>query len=348
VFGWALNPGMGWSTVASTFSANPRLGAGADVLSVRGLCREYPPKRAGLQPVVANDHLTLTVGRGEIVALLGPNGAGKSTFLKQVAGQLRPTSGEITVAGVDMVEEPRKAKETLSIVPQECSPSGSYTVEEFVLLFGRLKGLPHSEAPVRVREVLEEAGLASERLTLIRHLSGGYKRRVLIAAAMAGLQPKLMLLDEPTTGLDPEARRSVWKVVHQLRERGLGILLTTHYIEEAEALADRLVIIDAGRFIAMGSVREIRDRLPFRGRIEIRDLDRLPPALRQRAEALTTRWSTAFRGPSLVRLHVEDPFAPETVEALRQLVAMGVYATLGPSSLEDAYIALLGHEKVGP
>ncbi|MCI4363507.1 MAG: ABC transporter ATP-binding protein, partial [Thermoplasmata archaeon] len=238
---------------------------GSPVLDVRELTKAYKPRTRRAVPTLANDHLTLTVGRGEIVALLGPNGAGKTTLLRQIAGQLLPDSGSISVAGVDMVAEPLAAKERLSVIPQECSTIESITARETVLCFGRIKGMERATARARTDEILAEVGLTSEADKLVRELSGGYKRRVLIAIAMAAPSAELLLLDEPTTGLDPEARRAVWKVILALKRRGLSILLTTHYIEEAEYLADRVVVIHQGVFVVHGRVEEIRASLPHQG-----------------------------------------------------------------------------------
>ena len=240
--------------------AGPPLPAGrsqADiVLSARGVSKRYRPRSAHGQIVVANDGLDLTVHRGEIVALLGPNGAGKSTFLRQVAGQLLPSSGEIAVGGVDMVARPELAKRHLSVIPQECEPLSNLTAEEHVRYFSRIKSSNTRLSDERVEGILTTVGLLGQRKKLVRELSGGYKRRVLIAVALAGDSPDLLLLDEPTTGLDPEARRSVWNVIELLKTEGRGVLLTTHYIEEAEVLADQIVIINDGRFVARGSVDE--------------------------------------------------------------------------------------------
>ena len=312
------------------------------VLEVDRLRKTYRARRRGQVETVANADLSLEVHAGEVVALLGPNGAGKSTFLRQVAGQLLPSSGGIRVAGIDLVADPRAAKELLSAIPQECQPIGTLTVEEEVRGFGLIKGLPRDQAAAEVDRILRAVGLDAERTKLVRELSGGFKRRLLIAIAMAGARPRLMLLDEPTTGLDPESRRDVWKVVHDLRAAGLGILLTTHYIEEAEYLADRVVIIHGGRFVAEGTVAELRTRLPFRGRVDIRELDRLSAEGARGVAECARTWRTAFRSEAYLRFEVPDPFAPETIAALARLTSLGVPATLSSASLEDAYLAVVG------
>ncbi|HEV2317779.1 MAG TPA: ABC transporter ATP-binding protein [Thermoplasmata archaeon] len=311
------------------------------VLEVERLNKAYRGRR-GRPPTPANTELTLRVHAGEIVALLGPNGAGKSTFLKQIAGQLLPDSGTIRVGGVDMIAHPRRAKEHVSVTPQECQPILSLTASEQVRTFGRIKGWNRAQADLGVPRVLEAVGLTGEAHKVVRDLSGGYKRRLLIAIAMAGSPTRLMLLDEPTTGLDPEARRAVWKVVHRLRAEGLGILLTTHYIDEAEYLADRVVVMHEGRFALSGTVEQIRARLPFRGRIDVRDVDRLSPGARAQVDDLARRGRVAFRSEGFVRIELAEPFSPETMSSLAALHRMGAAATLAPVSLEDAYLSVVG------
>ena len=321
------------------FDAIPRTAeARPVVLRVEGLTREY---RGRTGTKLANQRIDLTVRAGEIVALLGPNGAGKTTLLRQVAGQLLPTSGRIEVAGVDMVRTPVRAKRFLSVIPQECEPRRDLTPAEHVRLFALLKG-DRRDVAGEVDRILAETGLAEHRNKLVRELSGGLRRRVLIAMALAGASTQLLLLDEPTTGVDPEGRRSVWRLIDGLRSRQLGILLTTHYIEEAEYLADRVVVVDDGRAIAEGTVEEIRNRLPYRGRLEIRGLDHLTPEAAALVSELERRYRIGLRIGNSERLEIPDPFHNGVVGDLARLTACEVPATLSPVSLEDAYLALVG------
>ena len=311
------------------------------VLRVERLSKTYRSRRGDK---LANDRIDLRVHAGEIVALLGPNGAGKTTLLRQVAGQLIPSGGRIEVAGVDMVHHPLLAKTFTSVIPQECQPKFDLTVWEHVRYFARLKGVGRPDAGAVTDRLLEETGLTAYRDKLVRDLSGGLRRRVLIAVALAGGSTRLLLLDEPTTGVDPEARRSVWRVIDGLRARGLAILLTTHYIEEAEYLADRIVIVNGGRSVAEGSVDEIRGRLPYRGRLEIRGLDHLTPSARGVVDDLERRFRVGVRVGNYERLEIPDPFRSEIVAELARLTAAGVPAILAPVSLEDAYLAMVGAE----
>lgn len=319
-------------------------GSAEVLLEVQGLHKTYRARRRGAKEVVANVGISLKVHAGEVVAVLGPNGAGKSTFLKQVGGQLLPTKGSIRVCGVDIVAEPERAKHVLSVIPQECTPYASLTVEEHVRLFAVIKGMETARAREETASILDRVGLTEHRNKLIRELSGGLKRRVLIGVALAGPSVRLLLLDEPTTGLDPEARREVWKVIAGLRDQGRGVLLTTHYIEEAEVLADRVVVIAEGKVLAEGTPDEIQARAGSRGRLDIFNFDRLPPAARTFVEQLKARWPPTQEREDRLRLSVPDPFAASTIAELARLTDLGVRASLSPASLEDAYPAITGVE----
>lgn len=311
------------------------------VLEVSRLTKIY---RGRMGNLVANDAIDLTVRSGEIVALLGPNGAGKTTLLRQVAGQLLPTGGRVLVSGVDMVHHPLRAKQFLSVIPQECQPKRELTVVEHVRYFALLKD-GGVDVDAEVDQLLRETGLSEHRDLLVRELSGGLRRRVLIAVALAGATTRLLLLDEPTTGVDPEARRSVWRLIDRLRSRRIGILLTTHYIEEAEYLADRVVVINGGRRVAEGTVEEIRQRLPYRGRLEIRGIDHLTPASRELVRSLERKYRVAARFGNVERLEIPDPFLDSVVADLAELTHSGALATLSPVSLEDAYLSMVGSEE---
>ncbi len=308
------------------------------VLRVRHLSKTYSSRRGDK---VANDRIDLSVRPGEILALLGPNGAGKTTLLRQIAGQLVPTEGSIEVAGIDMVRHPLQAKEFISVIPQECEPKLNLSVEEHVRFFALLKGAPPGSIRADTAALLRATGLESYQRKLIRELSGGLRRRVLIAVALAGPRVRLLLLDEPTTGVDPEARRSVWQLIDGLRARRIAILLTTHYIEEAEYLADHVAIVNGGRVVAEGTVDQIRDRLPYRGRLEVRGLDHLTPAGRLGMDAVERKYPTTFRTGNTERLRVGDPFEAEVVREVAELNALGVGASLAPVTLEDAYLSLV-------
>ncbi len=206
--------------------------------------------------LVANEDISMTVNEGEIVALLGPNGAGKTTLVKQIYGELSPNKGEIKVLGKKPTD--RQIKKLLGVIPQECEPYGDLTVWDNIYYMGRLKGVSKEVIKNRGEELLKRLDLSSKRNTLARDLSGGLKRRVLIAMALIN-DPKLLILDEPTTGLDPEARREVWEILIDMKREGRSMLLTTHYLDEAERLADRIYFLSR-RIIVEGTPAEIKEK----------------------------------------------------------------------------------------
>ena len=218
----------------------------------------------------ANRGISLEVRRGEVVAIVGPNGAGKTTFLRQLTTELRPTSGSIGVFGVDVVAEPERAKRAMGITPQESGVFERLTVREHFELFARLKRLSKREARESAREVIAELGLSAETNKKVGALSGGQRRRILIGLALLG-RPPLLVLDEPTTGLDPSSRRAVWAVIRQAVSAGATVILSTHYMEEAERLSDRVGIIAQGRLIAFGELEELLGHLERSYRLSYRD-----------------------------------------------------------------------------
>ncbi len=231
---------------------------------VRDLVKVY---RDGTE---ANRGISLEVRRGEVVAIVGPNGAGKTTFLRQLTTELLPTAGSVSVFGVDAVADPERAKRAMGITPQEAGVFERLTVREHFELFARLKHLSKREAREAAREVIEELGLSAETNKNVGALSGGQRRRILIGLALLG-RPPLLVLDEPTTGLDPSSRRAVWSVIRRAVAVGATVILSTHYMEEAERLSDRIGVIAAGRLIAFGTLDELLARLDRSYRLSYRD-----------------------------------------------------------------------------
>jgi ABC-2 type transport system ATP-binding protein len=207
------------------------------VIDVRGLRKRY----GGVEAVRGVD---LRVGRGQIVAVLGPNGAGKTTLLEILEGHRRRDSGEVAVLGFDPESSPRELRERIGIVPQETAVEPVLTVRETVALYAAAYSHPRP-----VEEVIGLVGLDGEGDARVSSLSGGQQRRLDLAIGIAG-DPELLFLDEPTTGFDPSARRRSWELIHSLGSLGKTVLLTTHYMEEAQRLADRVVVIAAGRIVA--------------------------------------------------------------------------------------------------
>jgi len=202
------------------------------------------------------DHLTLSIEQGEIFGLLGPNGAGKSTTIKMICGLLRCDQGEIEVDGEPVSRHPLSVKAKIGIVPQEIALYEQLTAAENLRFFGRLYGLRGKRLQERVEEALEFTGLTGSRNERPAALSGGMKRRLNIACAIVH-QPKLIIMDEPTVGIDPQSRNHILESVRELNRRGATIIYTSHYMEEVEAIGTRIGILDHGRLIALGTVRDL-------------------------------------------------------------------------------------------
>lgn len=214
------------------------------------------------QTTRALDGVSLQVTRGAVFALLGPNGAGKTTFVRIIATQLIPSGGSAKVLGNDVVKAPQLVRRSIAVVPQEGRPSLLVTPYEHVVTYLVCRGVPYDAARKRADDTLESLGLTTYRDTICANLSGGLRQRVLIAMAMSS-EAELLLLDEPTIGLDPVARVEVWNLLRKYLETGKTILLTTHYMDEAEELADFLAIINKGKLASVGTPSEIRKRLDF-------------------------------------------------------------------------------------
>jgi len=209
----------------------------------------------------AVDHLSFEVEEGEIFGLLGPNGAGKTTFISMVTTLEEPTSGEIEIFGHSVLKEPQVTASLMGVVPQELVSSGYFTVEELLDFHSGLYGVRNNQG--WIDHILERLGLSAQRSSMCRMLSGGMKRRLLIAKALVH-KPKLILLDEPTAGVDIDLRADLWDFILDLNRGGATILLTTHYLEEAEQLCDRVGIIDRGRLRKVGGTKELISELTTR------------------------------------------------------------------------------------
>jgi ABC-2 type transport system ATP-binding protein len=247
------------------------------VISVRGLRRSY-----GATEAVAG--IDLQVSRGEIFAFLGPNGAGKTTTVEILEGFRTRSAGEVSVLGVDPAQAGGAWRDRVGAVLQESQPEPGLTVRECLKLYAG-----YYRAPRAIAETIELVGLEEKAEALAERLSGGQRRRLDVALALVG-DPELIFLDEPTTGFDPSARRNAWGVISGLRELGKTVLLTTHYMDEAENLADRIAVIAAGRIVAEGTPETLggRQRMDARLRFTLPDglsVDALPDALRRLAQS---------------------------------------------------------------
>ncbi len=223
------------------------------MVSLRRLTKSYGA-------VLAVDDLNLDVQAGEVFALLGPNGAGKTTVLRMIITILRPTAGEVRIAGIDVAAEPERARQMFGYVPQERAVDRSLTAREHLQLFGDLYHLSPREARTRAESLLSLMDLSGRADQTVGKFSGGMKKRLEIACGLMH-RPRLLVLDEPTLGLDVEGRARIWDLIRRMRSDGITILLSTNYLDEADQLCDRVAILDGGRLRAVGSPAELKASL---------------------------------------------------------------------------------------
>ena len=301
------------------------------ILSIEGVSKTYASGVQALQPI------DLTINRGEIFALLGPNGAGKTTLIGIVCGTVRLSSGRVIADGADTVAQYRQARAKIGLVPQEISTDSFETVWDTVRFSRGLFGLPRNDA--YLEKVLKDLSLWDKRDAKIQTLSGGMKRRVMIAKALSH-EPSILFLDEPSAGVDVELRRDMWAMVRNLRQAGVTVILTTHYIEEAEEMADRVGVINKGRLILVEEKATLMKRFGAR-KLTLQLTQPLPaidPSLDDFALSLEDE------GHRLV--YAFDGAAENTgvSRLLRRLEALGVdYKDLHTeqSSLEDIFVSLV-------
>ncbi|MFD5147893.1 ABC transporter ATP-binding protein [Streptomyces sp. NPDC058401] len=271
-----------------------------NAVEVRGLRKQYGA-------VTAVDGLDLTIRRGEVFGLLGPNGAGKSTTVEILQGHRARDGGEVSVLGADPARAGRAWRSRVGIVWQDESAPAELTVRETVGHFARYYPAPRDPA-----EVIALVGLEHKRDERVKGLSGGQRRRLDVALGVIG-DPELLLLDEPTTGFDPAARRQFWELIRQLADGGTTVLLTTHYLEEAEALADRLAVIARGRVVAEGVPAELRTRFGSGATVEWTDPDGTPRSIAtgtptRTVTELAARFDGEIPGLKIARPTLEDVY----------------------------------------
>jgi len=228
----------------------------ASIVEVRNLQKRYPLARGAKQGMLAVKDVTLTLERGEIFSLLGPNGAGKTTLISMMSGLLTPTAGDVWIDGHSIVKAPVAAKKLIGVVPQEIALYPQLSARQNLDFFGKLYGLSGTELAHRCDEVLDFIGLKDRQNERIESYSGGMKRRVNIGVGLLH-RPQLVFMDEPTVGIDPQSRRNILDTVKVLNQQGLTVLYTTHYMEEAQELSNRVGIFDHGELIACGTQNEL-------------------------------------------------------------------------------------------
>jgi ABC-2 type transport system ATP-binding protein len=220
------------------------------------------------EDVTAVDGLSLRVEKGELFGLLGPNGAGKTTTVNALSCLLKPTSGSISVGGYDVEKRPDEVKKLIGVCPQDTAVFSYLTGRENVELFGNLHAMPKEKLKKRADELLEKMGLASDAKRRVGKYSGGMRRRINLIMALVH-DPEIAFLDEPTVGMDPQSRRAVWDFIKELKKQNKTVILTTHYMEEAEELCDRVGIIDYGKLIALGAPEQLKAKFEAKNLEEV-------------------------------------------------------------------------------
>ena len=291
--------------------------------------------------LVAVDHVDLRIESGTVFSLLGPNGAGKTTMVRMLATLSAPTSGTATVCGHDVVREADAVRSAISMTGQFAALEDNLTARENLLLMARLRGYGKAAAARQVDALIDRFDIGEFRDKLIKAVSGGQRRRVDLAASLV-VQPKLLVLDEPTTGLDPRSRQVVWSTVRDLVDEGVTVLLTTQYLDEADALADTIVLIDHGRTVAAGTPSDLKARIGDQ-RVDVvavdgAGLDGLVAALSGRFEVDVVR----------VRRTISVPAPDEIADLAEVAAAVGASGipideiALRRPTLDDAFLALTG------
>jgi lipooligosaccharide transport system ATP-binding protein len=295
-------------------------GPAPSAIRLRGVVKRF----GGLTAV---DGLDLDVPLGSCVGLLGPNGAGKSTTMKALTAQVIADEGELTVLGHTLPGDSKQARAEMGVVPQLDNLDISLSVEQNLLVFTHLYRVPKRDRAAAIDRALGIANLTDRRTSKVDQLSGGMRRRLLIARALLH-QPRLVLLDEPTVGLDPQVRQELWALIDRLRSEGVSILMSTHYIEEAERLCDQVTIMSHGKAVAVGSPRALIDEHAGPEAVEVYGS---PARLAEvEAEARGHGWATRRTGTSVAVLHVDG--------------ADGFDGDRRTTNLEDVFVLLTGEE----
>jgi len=305
------------------------------LLKVEGLVKAFGVIRAV-------DSVRFEVRPGEIYGLLGPNGAGKTTTISIISGLLKPDAGEVTVAGAPFWSDPQRAKSIMGVVPQELALYEELTGRENLEFWGRIAGLTAGDARSRAGDLLEALSLTDRAKDALKTYSGGMKRRINLGCALLH-RPQLLLLDEPTVGIDPQARLNILEFIHRLRASGTGILYTTHYLEEAETLCDRIGIIDHGQVLAEGSLSELQERLGG---------DRLFVLEADFKNALPDTWEKFHQGFRVIQkserqLVVAAIGKRDPADCLKDLLDLPVRVenvTLKRPNLNDVFLQLTGRD----
>jgi lipooligosaccharide transport system ATP-binding protein len=304
------------------------MSAGAPLIHARGLVKQFGS-------LTAVDGIDFDVQRGEAFGFLGPNGAGKSSTMRMIGCVSPPTAGTLRILDLDPVRDGSEIRGRLGVVPQADTLDNELTVRENLMIYGRYFGLSRRAVRAKADELLEFVQLSERADSKVEPLSGGMKRRLTIARSLVN-DPEVMLLDEPTTGLDPQARHVVWDRLFRLKQRGVTLVLTTHYMDEAEQLCDRLVIMDRGKIAQEGSPLELIRRLSTREVVELRFADEPPHVEPETFNGQVARVEVL---PDRVLLYTDDGDA--LVQVAHELLHPAS-VLVRRSTLEDVFLRLTG------
>lgn len=309
------------------------------IVEIKSLTKVYE----GKQSVVALDGIDLEVVQGEIFGLLGPNGAGKTTTIGICTTRTLPTSGTVHIAGIDVVKQPARARQLIGVVPQYNTLDRSLTIYENLYFHCRYFGFSHAQAKARSNELLAQFLLTERAKAYPTQLSGGLAQRVQIARAIAH-RPTVLFLDEPSAGLDPQSRIAMWEAVQGLRKDGITVVLTTHYMEEADELSDRVAVVDRGKLLALGTPQKLKDMHGAQTIIflKLRALDRLEVVAAELSERDgVNNIETTPEGLRVFTTSV-DGLLPEIIQSCSTLGLRDISIT--EPSLETVFIQLTGRD----
>ena len=288
--------------------------------------------------LTAVDDVSFDVKRGEIFGILGPNGAGKTTTLEIIEGLLKPTQGTVSVLGLNVFEEPNKVKARIGVQLQSSAYHDYLKLSEILTLLGSF--YPRRVSPT---ELLERVGLADKAKSRVKELSGGQQQSFTVAASLVN-DPELVILDEPTTGLDPQARRNLWSLIQEINQRGVTVIMTTHYMEEAEALCQRLAIMDHGRLVSVDSPRNLINRLDSTYTVKLVVANPLTDAqvasFNGGAEVIQAAEGNAY----LLRMHNSPKALGTMLEEINRSEINLEHLEVTPVTLEDVFLDLTGNE----
>lgn len=294
------------------------------VIVARDLVKKY-------KDTLAVDNISFSIEEGEMFGFLGPNGAGKTTTMRMIQCVSPVTSGSLEIFGMDAMSHPREIKSHLGVVPQENNLDMDFTVYENLVVFSRYFDIPRDEAERRATELLEFVHLEDKKDTMTENLSGGMKRRLILARALIN-RPKMLILDEPTVGLDPQARHMIWDKLRALKKQGVTVVLTSHYLDEVEKLCDRLVVMDYGKILVEGSPSQVIREYVGSGIVEAENNPDLIECLKRKEASYEVIGD-------LVHIYTDNP--KQIAEFLTMECSISKMSAR-PATLEDVFLKLTG------